>query len=242
MGGSSWEAQRKASAALDEQRTVEDALARLTESLHERRPERGPARERREGIDIVLDHLERHGPTLSGHAIVLPERAGGGVRLVPRSNIVLERFFRDCKHDERRRSGRKCLTQDLEQLPAAAMLARNLLHADYLEILCGSLHQLPTAFAELDTDHRNLALPALRERSLRVTAKRDTASSDPDSKQSADSAPSHDRPDDPVPDIASASMPRADRSVFRAKALDGLLQAASRCRVPRFHEPQATAV
>ncbi|MEK7443865.1 MAG: hypothetical protein AABZ70_03325, partial [candidate division NC10 bacterium] len=36
-----------------------------------------------------------------------------------------EGFFHRFKHAERRRSGRALLTQDLEQLPAAAVLAFN---------------------------------------------------------------------------------------------------------------------
>jgi len=126
---------------------VRDAVNKLTASLRLRRPARGPARETRRAIDIVLDHLDRHGHHLWGHAIRLPDRSS---RLVPRTNNDLEGFFRDLKHDERRRSGRRILTQDLEHLPPAAALARNLKRPDYVEILCGSLADLPTAFAHLD--------------------------------------------------------------------------------------------
>ena len=126
---------------------VRHAVKKLTASLRLRRPARGPAREARRGIDIVLDHLDRHGPHLWGHAIHLPR---GATRMVARTNNDLEGFFRGLKHDERRRSGRKTLTQDLEHLPPAAALARNLTRPDYLEILCGSLADLPAAFAQLD--------------------------------------------------------------------------------------------
>jgi hypothetical protein len=126
---------------------VRAAVKKLTASLRRRRPARGPAREARRGIDLVLDHLDRHGPHLWGHAIRLPR---GGIRLVARTNNDIERFFRGLKHDERRRSGRRILTQDLEHLPPAAALARNLTRPDYVEILCGSLADLPAAFAKLD--------------------------------------------------------------------------------------------
>jgi len=128
---------------------VRDAVRKLTASLRTRRPARGPARETRRGIDIVLQHLDRHGPSLWGHAIRLP---AGGTRLVARTNNDLERFFRGLKQDERRRSGRRILTHDLENLPPAAALARNLTKPDYVEILCGSLSKLPAAFAQLDAD------------------------------------------------------------------------------------------
>jgi len=42
--------------------------------------------------------------------IALPETVGGGVRLVERTNVLLETFFHEIKHGERRRSGRKVLS------------------------------------------------------------------------------------------------------------------------------------
>jgi len=72
-----------------------------------------------------------------------------------RTNELLENFFGTMKHGERRRSGRKNLGQDLEHLPAEATLAYNLEHADYVNIVCGSLKQLPLAFAQLDMETRN---------------------------------------------------------------------------------------
>lgn len=129
--------------------SVRDAVLALASSLRTRRPARGPARETRRGIDIVLQHLDRHGHTLWGHAIRLPD---GGTRLVARTNNDLEGFFRGLKQSERRRSGRRTLTHDLETLPPAAAIARNLTRLDYVEILCGSLADLPAAFARLDAD------------------------------------------------------------------------------------------
>jgi hypothetical protein len=137
---------RGAEAAADLEQ-IRDAINKLTASLRYRRPARGPASETRRGIDIVLEHLGRHGPYLWGHEIRLPH---GNTRLVARTNNDLEGFFRGLKHDERRRSGRRTLTQDLEHLPPAAALARNLTRPDYVEILCGSLDDLPAAFARLD--------------------------------------------------------------------------------------------
>jgi hypothetical protein len=126
---------------------VRNDIDKLTAALRHRRPARGPAAETRRGIDIVLDHLVRHGHHLWGHSIRLPR---GGLRLVARTNNDLEGFFRSLKHDERRRSGRRTLTQDLEHLHPAAALARNLLRPDYVEILCGSISDLPSAFARID--------------------------------------------------------------------------------------------
>lgn len=129
---------------------IRAAVRRLACSLRRHRPKRGPARDRRAAIDIVLAHLKTHGRFLWGHTIRLPKQAGGGIRLVHRTNNVLESWFHALKHGERRRSGRKILTQDFEKLSPAAALAANLEHADYVSIVCGSLDRLPEAFARLD--------------------------------------------------------------------------------------------
>ena len=119
--------------------SIQAALQMLTVSLRKLRPERGPAQDRREAIDVVLAHLDRHQDYLFGHAIARPACLGGGFHLVDRTNNAIETLFHSLKHAERRRSGRKILTQDLEQLPPAAALAINLRSPDYVAILAGSL-------------------------------------------------------------------------------------------------------
>ncbi len=139
---------------------VRSAVEGLTASLRQRRPERGSAKDMRQAIDLILSHLDRHGSYLWGHAIAIPHRAGGGVRPVDRTNNALESFFHTIKHGERRRSGRKILTQDFECLPPAAALAINLTHADYVNIVCGSLDRLADKFAELDAANRSRSIAA----------------------------------------------------------------------------------
>jgi hypothetical protein len=149
------DAQQKAGQLHD----VREAVETLTASLKELRPERGPAKDMRRAIDIILTHIDRHGPYLWGHAI----RCGPGpgeIRLVDRTNNILEGCFRTMKHGERRRSGRKVLTQDFEQFPPAAALAANLARPDYVSILCGSLQELPQAFAKLDEGNNGRSLAA----------------------------------------------------------------------------------
>lgn len=138
-----------------ELRDIRSAVDRLTRSLRQRRPPCGPAEDWRGAIDLVLSHLQKHGRFLWGHVIRLPAKAGGGIRLVDRTNNGIETQFHTLKHGERRRSGRKILTQDFEKLSPAAALAANLAHADYVSILCGSLDRLPAAFANLDAQVRN---------------------------------------------------------------------------------------
>ena len=68
-----------------ELRDLRKELQAFTRRLRRQRPARGPAQDRREAIDIVLDHLERHGASLWGHVIHLPKSAGGGSHRIQRA-------------------------------------------------------------------------------------------------------------------------------------------------------------
>lgn len=131
---------------------IHEELDKLIRSLKTRRPKRGPAQDARNAIDTLLTHIERHGDYLWGHVISLPDSIGGGIRVLQRTNNTLEGFFKAMKHDERRRSGRKNLTHDFENLPPAAALAYNLNRPDYVSIICGSLDCLHEAFAKIDCE------------------------------------------------------------------------------------------
>lgn len=192
----------KAAAELQD---IRKALEAFRRSLRRRRPARGPAEDTRKAIDLVLEHLERHGRSLWGHVIKLPARAGGGIRVVPRTNNLLEGYFRLLKHGERRRSGRKVLTDDFERLPAEAALAYNLTQPDYVKIICGSLEKLPRAFAALEV--------AARARTLAKPPRaRDTRAREPD--------------------VAFASLPLEDRKIVRAESLGRRIAAAATSRAP----------
>ncbi len=138
--------QQKASEINDIQRSIEA----FKQYLIKIRPKRGPDEDIRKAIDIIETHLERHGTTLWGQIISLPDHAGGGIRVICRTNNGIELKFGGIKRGERRRSGRKNLTQDMENLPPESMFVSNLKHQDYVEILCGSLDRLPEVFADLD--------------------------------------------------------------------------------------------
>jgi len=129
---------------------IQKQVKNLELYLKKSRPKRGPAKDRRSAIDMILRHFENHGNYLWGHVIKLPDDTDGDIRLVDRTNNILERFFRGMKQKERRRSGRKILTQDFEHLPPEAALVYNLKYSDYVSILCGSLDQLHEAFSKLD--------------------------------------------------------------------------------------------
>ncbi len=187
---------------------MQKGLEGLTHWLKEHRPQRGPAQETRLGIDLILDHLERHGAFLWGHEIQLPEEIGGGYRLIARTNNTLEGFNRKIKHGERRRSGRKILSQDLEHLPAEAALVANLNRLDYVQVLCGSLNRLPDSFAELDLASKQQTLMGFEE--LITTPMSDD-------------------------ETVSVSFPKFDQKIVREQTTTDFIESAAISRAPRIN-------
>ncbi len=121
-----------------------------------------------------------------------------------RTNNILEGFFGNMKHNERRRSGRKILSQDFESLPAAAALVYNLNQPDYVGALCESLVLLAKAFAELDVEKR------IKKLTGKQFAKTDSNVN--------------------IPVIASASLPLADRRIIRSDEMRILMLSAAESR------------
>ena len=98
---------------------------------------------------LALTYLQRYGAGLCGHPVVRDQN-GRAVAVVIRTNNILEQHFATSKRALRRRLGRAHLGRDLADQPAQAALAANLLDPAYVQILCGSLDQLPRAFAALE--------------------------------------------------------------------------------------------
>lgn len=195
---------------LTELHNAEKALAAFEESLRNSRPQRGPAQDIREAIDMILEHLERHGSNLWGHLI---ERPDGTTILAARTNVLLEKLFGKSKRRERRRSGRKNLAQDLEQMPAEALLALNLENQAYIDVVCaGKIENLAVAFAKLDVGNRSQSLP------IRLQAKK-LASEE-------------------VSDIVSSSLPKVDRTLVRTKAWSNRMFVEARSRAPLRQDPR----
>ena len=113
---------------------------------------------------VVLDYLDRYRDGLFGHPVAR-DRAGRTITVVERTNNVAEHFFAAAKQTLQRRLGRAHLGRDLEDQPAQVALAVNLQHPDYVRIVCGTLDQLPQAFAELDRQGVNGTTPLQRNNS-----------------------------------------------------------------------------
>jgi len=92
-----------------------------------------------DAIRIVLGYLDQYEPYLFGHVFVTYDASGNTVvRLIERSNNVMEHTFRVQKHKIRRRTGAKNLGFVYERiLPAAAMVA-NLENPAYQQAVMGN--------------------------------------------------------------------------------------------------------
>lgn len=111
---------------------------------------------------IILKYFARYGARLFGHPARRDEE-GTITAVTARTNNVAEHFFGNSKQQLRRRLGRARLARDLEQQPAQAALTANLRDPVYVRILCGSLENLPTAFAALNTQGLNKTTPIVRD-------------------------------------------------------------------------------
>ena len=128
---------------------IEQAVKEHREALETRAREEPATPANPSPSATILKYLRRYGARLFGHPTCRNED-GRITAIVERTNNVAEHFFARQKQQLRRRLGRAHLGRDLDDQPAQAALAANLRHADYVQILCGSLDHLPKAFAELD--------------------------------------------------------------------------------------------
>jgi hypothetical protein len=110
---------------------------------------------------IILKYFERYGKHLFGHP-TLRDEDGTILAVVERTDNVPEHFFGAEKQKLRRRLGRAHLGRDLEDQPAQAALVANLQHPEYVRVVCGSLDNLATAFAELDEQALERTTPLSR--------------------------------------------------------------------------------
>jgi hypothetical protein len=155
-------------------------------------------------MQTVIKYMDKYGKYLWGHAILID---GDIVRVVDRTNNELEAFHGGYKHGERRRSGRKCLTHDLESVPPAAMLVLNLNNADYVDAVCGgNLGNLPHMFAEIDQmrwrDKSNALGAVLPNKSATLSD-----------------------------DVVSTALPLADKRLVRSDSVKRLLLTAASANV-----------
>ena len=156
---------------------IEMAVRQYEQDLRARAGAEGKKKRSSKPEAVVLGYLDKYRAQLFGHPAIRDDQ-GRVIAVVERTNNDLEQFFGGAKQGLRRRLGRANLGRDLQQQPAQAMLVRNLRDARYVRILCGSLENLPAAFANLEhaeveevqltRDHRDSRL----DRAVRTLARR----------------------------------------------------------------------
>jgi len=132
--------------ARDEQIAVQQRFERYHAELRTRLPE--TQGHHHEALQTLLDQLDRIAAKLFGHP-THEDPDGRILRVVQRTNNATEQFLSRNAHTLRRRTGHRHLGRDLENLPAEALLVHNLQDPLYLQLVAGSLQQLPKAFAAL---------------------------------------------------------------------------------------------
>jgi len=137
---------------------------------------------------IILKYFKRYGKHLFGHP-ALRDADGTILAVVERTDNVPEHFFGAEKQKLRRRVGRAHLGRDLEDQPAQAALVANLQHPEYVRVVCGSLDNLPTAFAQLDEPALERTTPLSRSnrgsallRRIRILVKTEAKAQPSDTK------------------------------------------------------------
>ena len=160
---------------------------RTANTGHDDSTHRSPAR-------IILKYFERYGKHLFGHP-TLRDEDGTILAVVERTDNVPEHFFGAEKRKLRRRLGRAHLGRDLEDQPAQAALVANLQHPEYVRVVCGSIDNLPTAFAQLDAQALGRATALTRNnrdsallRRVRILVKNDAGDQPSDEKSAANDA------------------------------------------------------
>ena len=147
------------------ERKMKDDVETLLASLKAKHKMLPNEADLKKAVKIIVDHLDSHWQYLWGHLVRLRVEGEVFYRVIERTNSILESFFHKVKHRERRRSGRKNLCYDFENLPASVAIAANLLDDDYVRIMCGSLDSLPSLFSQLDQiDRRNACFTTQSDR------------------------------------------------------------------------------
>jgi hypothetical protein len=126
----------------DEQNDVIESLAELRKKFEENKRDCSNPNELKL-YDIVQIHLEKYEPYL------FPVKTNGTdeYKIVQTTN-GLESHWSEGKRIRRQTHGRRKLTRDFHALPSEYMLIPNLNNPCYVEIVLGSLEQLPEKMAE----------------------------------------------------------------------------------------------
>ena len=106
---------------------------------------------RKDDYKGMIKQLDKYWNKLFADPIIV-SNANGQFTIQPqRTNNILERFFRDLKHGNRKKSGTVSLNRTLRTILADTPLVKNLDNPDYLDIILDGCNTLEERFAEIDS-------------------------------------------------------------------------------------------
>jgi hypothetical protein len=100
----------------------------------------------------MIAQIDKYGVKLFADPITV-KTPHGPLRIQPqRTNNIMERFFRDFRRGERRKSGHNSLNKFLQSMVADTPLVKNLENPDYLQVLLNGQPNLEACFAQMDIE------------------------------------------------------------------------------------------
>jgi len=100
----------------------------------------------------MIAQIDKYGAKLFADPITV-KTPRGPRRIQPqRTNNIRERFFRDLRRGERRKSGHNSLSKFLQSMIADTPLVKNLENPDYLQALLNGQPNLEACFAQMDIE------------------------------------------------------------------------------------------
>jgi len=99
----------------------------------------------------MITQIDKYWDKLFADPIVV-DTPNGNVTIYPqRTNNIMERFFRDFKRGDRKRTGNISISRTLQAMLADTPLVRNLKNPAYLNILLDGCQSLEQRFARIDS-------------------------------------------------------------------------------------------
>jgi hypothetical protein len=107
---------------------------------------------RKPGYDKMIIQIKKYWDKLFADPIIVQGQDKKIVIQPQRTNNIMERLFRYCKHKYRKRSGTSPASRNMRAILADTPLVKNLENKDYLEIILDGKESLEDRFAEIDSE------------------------------------------------------------------------------------------
>ena len=99
----------------------------------------------------MAEQIDKYWEKLFADPITVTSSTGQIIIQPQRTNNILERFFRDLKRGNRKRSGTISLNKTLRYMLTDTPLVKNLDNPEYLEIILDGCHTLEDRFEKIDS-------------------------------------------------------------------------------------------